>query len=215
MIKRLSLVFVGVLLLVGSIFAISIDPIVSSSGKLQSITCFVTATAHSRGRKSEIQYEFAFKRDGQKMRIEYVSPRNMRGTKIAIDGKFFYSYIANLHRTTKRRINPNSSKNPGREMGLFFYYMKGNFKEMIKGMDIRYIGKENVTIVGRNGSEIVEADHFSFTRGNDREELWFDVNTHVPVKVKRFVRGKLALEIDVSEIRVNPYLADSTFRIED
>ncbi len=215
MIRRVIVVFGALLLLVGSLSAMSIDPIVKSARELHSITCFVTATAFSRGRKSVIQYEFAFKRDGQKMRIEYVNPRNMRGTKIAIDGEYFYSYIANLHRTTKRRINPNSSKNPGREMGLFFYYMKGNFEDMIAGMNLRYIGSGSVSVMGRNGEESVRADHFSFSKGNDREELWFDTSTHVPVKVKRFVRGKLALEIDVTEVRVNPYLEDSTFRIKD
>ncbi len=214
MFKRSVLILVGFVAFLNFVSAVDIDSVKEASKSLRSITCFVTATAYSRGRKSEIQYDFAFKRDGEKMKIEYLSPRNMKGTKIAIDGNYFYSYIANLHRTTKRKLKKHSSKNPGKDMGLFFYYMKGNFSQMIKGMNIKYLGSESVVLTGRNGKETVEGEHFSFEKGRDREELWFDTKTLVPVKIKRFVNNKPALEIDVTDIRVNPTLSDSVFVIE-
>ena len=213
--KFLTAFLFGMILTVftGTLFAQSIQPVVDASGNLKTISCFVTAVNFSGKRKSEIQYTFSFKREGSMMRIEYLSPRNMKGTKIAIDGSYFYSYLPNLHRTTKRKINPKSTKNPGKDMGLFYDYIKGDFAVRINNFKINYLGKGSVKIKARKGTVKLEAYHYSFTREREREEIWFDSNTKVPVKVMIYNGSRLLLEIDVSEVRLNIEIPDSSFRL--
>ena len=211
--KKIIIVSLASFIFIGSLFANSLEPYIKASKNLKTISCFVTATNFARNRKSEIQYTFSFKRDREKMRIEYLNPRNMRGTKIALDGIYFYSYLPNLHRITKRKIDPKSAKNPGKDMGLFFYYMKGDFTEKINKFKINYMGKGKVKIKTDMGNKKIEAEHFSFKNGDEREEIWFDTNTCVPVKIMRYNRNKLLLEIDVSNIKLDLNLSDSLFKL--
>ena len=211
--KRILITILFGLILGGTLFAQSIQPVVDASRNMKTISCFVTAINYSGKRKSEIQYIFSFKRERSMMRIEYLSPRNMKGTKISIDGTYFYSYLPNLHRTTKRKIDPKSSKNPGKDMGLFYNYIKGDFAVRINNFKINYLGKGSVKIKARKGTRELEAYHYSFENGRAREEIWFDSETKVPVRVLRYNGSKLLLQIDVSEVRLNIELPDSTFRL--
>lgn len=192
----------------------SFGSIVASSDNLKTLSCFVTAESTMNHRKSRIEYTFAFKRDGLKMRIEYAAPKNMKGTIIALDGKYFYDYIPGLNMKMKKKINPKSTRNPGKDMGIFFYYVKGNLADDVSGIKIIFRGKENIDIEGRKSRETLEADHYTFTRGRERQEVWFNSGSGIPVMVEIYAGNKLKLKMMVSDIKLNEPIDDSIFSLQ-
>lgn len=210
----ISLLLGGSILLPALADTVTVDSVLNASAQIKTLSCFVYAESTASRRKSNIEYMFNFKRDGEKMRIEYVSPRNMKGTKIAVDGTYFYSYMPNMNRTIKKRINPGSTKNPGKDMGVFFYFVKGNLRDEISGMDVIYRGNEKIKVAKEKGSETVNSEHFSFKKGKEREEVWFSSESLVPVKLEIYNGRKLELKMMISGIRLNRYLSDSIFSLK-
>ena len=219
--RILTLVTVGGLLLIGAA-AVSaapglpstLSPVLQRAESLRTMSCSVTAENHQSRRTSIIGYDFSFKRDREKMRIRYVAPRNMKGTTIAIDGEYFYSYMPNLNRTMKRRLSADSTtKNPGEDMGLFFHFVKGDFAERIAEMQITDRGNEQIRILHGKERSTVTTDHFTFSRDTLRQEIWFDTRLHVPVKVEVYRNGKLQIRIFISAVELNQPLDDRTFSL--
>ncbi len=133
---------------------------------------------------------------------------------IALDGKYFYDYIPGLNMKMKKKINPKSTRNPGKDMGIFFYYVKGNLTDDVSGMKITFRGKENINIEGRKNRETLKADHYTFTRGRERQEVWFNSGNGIPVMVEIYAGNKLKLKMMVSDIKLNEPIDDSIFSLQ-
>ncbi len=128
--------------LIVTAYSISFNDIVESSLKLKTVELLVYAENHVGSRKSIVEFKFWYQRNGKKMRIEYISPMNMKGTIVAIDGEYFYNYIASLNRKIKRKISSNT-KNPGKDMGILYNYVLGDLTEVQKSSVVKYIKEEN------------------------------------------------------------------------
>ena len=100
------------------------------------------------------------------------------------------------------------------DMGIFFYYVKGNLTDDVSGMKITFRGKENINIEGRKNRETLKADHYTFTRGRERQEVWFNSGNGIPVMVEIYAGNKLKLKMMVSDIKLNEPIDDSIFSLQ-
>ncbi len=203
--RKIVLSVLIVLAIVG--FSVNMEDIIRASKDLKTVRCFITAENHVRGRTTVVEFEFAFKRDGSKMRIEYTYPKNMKGSIVAIDGEYIYNYIPSLNRKMKKRLDPKSSKNPGKDMGILYDFILGDLDSFLKSWSFQYSGEEKLKIEGKE----IESQHFTFRSGSERQEVWFNENSF-PIKIEMYKNGKLAIRLIVSKLETNVEINDEYFR---
>jgi len=204
--KRFWTVVALTVILVSALFA-SMSDVKNASKNLQSIQCYVRAENHAGSRKAVVEFWFYYERNGKKMRIEYTYPKNMKGSIIAIDGKNFYSYIPSLNKKIKKPLGQNT-KNPGKDMGLLYNFVLGDFYEVIEKSKVNFIGQENVKVLGKT----VKAFHYKVKTSDNVQEIWFDEKTLFPIKIEIYVKGKLRVVLQVSQIAVNPKFEEKIFQ---
>ncbi len=185
------------ILLISISFASLIDNVVKQSDSMKTIQCIVTATNYSH-RTTTIQYIFKFKREGKKMYIEYLKPSNMKGAKIAIDDKYFYNYIPNLHRYMKRKIT-DSKNNPGKEMGILYFIVNGDMNLFLKDRQTNFISENKKTF------------EYQFISKSEKEVVVFDKKSLFPVDISIYINNHLSLKMNVKNIVMNDQIPDSTF----
>ncbi len=193
--------------LIVTAYSISFNDIVESSLKLKTVELLVYAENHVGSRKSIVEFKFWYQRNGKKMRIEYISPKNMKGTIVAIDGEYFYNYIASLNRKIKRKISGNT-KNPGKDMGILYNYVLGDLTEVQKSSVVKYIKEENLKI----NDKTIKTWLFEIKRkGGITEKVWFDEETLFPVKIDIYKHQKLSVILIVKEWKINIELDQKLF----
>ncbi len=202
---RKLLVFVAAALTVLA-FSISMDDILKASASLNSVSCTIRAENHSRSRVSVVEFFFAFKRKNM-MRIEYTYPNNMKGTIVAMDGEYFYNYIPSLNRKMKKKIT-DSSKNPGKDMGILYHYILGDLGAALKGAKVKFEGEQKIKI----GNAEKSAYLFTLTFSDHTERVWFDKQTLFPIKLELYRKGKLYVVLTASDVKINPELDPKLFK---
>ncbi len=186
------------------IFGIDVSDILKSSANLKTVSCHIRAENHSLRKVSVVEFDFYFKRP-EKMRIDYTSPKSMRGSFIAVDGKYFYNYVASLKRKMKKRIT--GTKNPGKDLGVFFDYIVGDLDKALKGVDVSLVGSEKIEV----NSKKIETFHFRFVKGYIGQEVWFDSKNLFPVKIEIYFKGKLKSRFVVWNLSINVDIDDGLF----
>ncbi|ACR78856.1 LolA family protein [Kosmotoga olearia] len=209
--KMVTGLFLVMVIVASAVLSVSLNDILVTSENMKTIKCVVNATKFSKRSKSQVEFLFYFNRDGQKLRIEYTAPRNMKGSIVAIDGEYFYNYISSLKRTMKKELSGDFDKNkaPGRDMGIFFDFVYGDLDRVFSNMQHEYIGEETLKI---NKKE-VNTYHYVFQKADEKQEVWFDSETLAPVKIVIYQDGKKVYEIFVFDIQINITLEDSLFRL--
>ena len=187
-------------------FSVSFDDVIKASSSLETVSCTIRAENHSRSRVSVVEFQFSFKRKNM-MRIEYTYPKNMKGTIVAIDGEYFYNYIPSLNRKMKKKLSSNS-KNPGKDMGILFHYIRGDLDAVMKTARVEYEGVDSVKVSG----EELKTYLFTVTFKDHVEKVWIDEATLFPVKLQIYKKGKLYVELIVSQLKINPKLDPSIFK---
>ena len=198
--KKFLILLLAILLFSLS-FANLLTQVASASDNMKTVQCIVTATNHS-GRTITIRYIFKFKREHKKMYIEYLKPLNMKGSKIAIDGEYFYNYIPNLHRLIKKKIT-NSKNNPGKEMGILYAFVDGTIE--------KFLSNRNAILL-KNDDNTFE---YQFISSNEKEVVLFDKKTYFPVNISIYVKNKLVLTMEVKDIVLDKKIPDNTFVLGD
>ncbi len=184
-----------------ALLSLNLGDIVAASDNLKSVEMTLRAENHTGKRVSVVELKFWFKRPDM-MRLEYTYPRSMKGSIIAVDGKYFYSYIPSLNRKVKKKLG-NSSKNPGKDMGFLYEFVKGDLKSSLKDALITVEGEEKI---GK-----MKAIKVKIKRGDEMQMVWLEKETLFPVAVEIYRSGKLRIKLEVKDFKINPEIDDSFF----
>ena len=189
-----------------AVFSTVIDKVVLASDNLKTLSCEVKAENHLSRRTSVVDFLFYYERNNQKMRIEYISPKSMKGSYIAIDGKYFYNYIASMKRKIKKKLG-GSTKNPGKDMGVLYNFVKGDLKDILKNFKVTYKGTEKIKI----DSKTQEALYFVLEGKDENQHVWFNSTTLFPIKVEIYIKGKLKIRLVAKNVKINQNIDEKLF----
>lgn len=184
--------------------------LLESSEKLRTISCFIHMGDVER--KSDVAFKFSYEREGGKMRIDYTYPKGMKGSKIAVDGEYFYMRFATLNKTMKKKLEKGKQNPPGSEMGSFFLYTTGDI-DGLSSYSVKFIEDEKLNMEWDGVKFDSLTHHFILEKGKRKEEIWVDVKSLIPVKIKIYLNGKPKLEIEVFNVVLNEDIPDEFFRL--
>mgnify|MGYP000271261039 CR=1 FL=1 len=163
-------------------------------------------------RKAEIEFAFAFV-PPSKMRIEYLAPKNLEGQLVILNGDQLYIYLPALHRAVRKTVS-EGSEHPGTEMGFLYYFVEKDLAAFLEGLPLtRVAGLKG--FVWRHGEEVVtcRAYELTFTGEKEKQIVWCDAETFVPVAVDIYQGGKLAIQVRVVEYEYNGVIPPEEFAI--
>ena len=209
-------VFITLFVLLIGVFAFSngmdlLNKMIESSRELRTLSCFI----HMKDveKKSEVAFKFAYKREGGKMRLDYVYPKGMSGSRIAVDGEYCYMYLSTFKKTVKKKIENEKKNIPGSEMGIFFYYVVSDVKK-ISSYGVQLVGEDTLSMKWEDKKYESKVYHVIFENGKEKEEVWIDAKYLIPVKIRTYYDGKPKLEMDIFDINLNESIPDEFFRLE-
>ncbi len=191
-----------------------LDEIASVSAGLRTFRCHVVVEQSSGRRTSTVELSFEFKRNPERMRIEYFAPRNMKGSIVALDGTYFYNYLPSMNRTQKQPLSSASGDNPGKDMGALFDFVAGTFDELIAHSTAQSQGSETIRLGEGRDAVSVRTDCYQLAGPDARQQVWFDSDTDAPVSIEVYDGNKLVRSISVTEIALNEPIDDAEFSLE-
>ncbi len=163
-------------------------------------------------RKAEIEFAFAFV-PPSKMRIEYLAPKNLEGQLVILNGDQLYIYLPAFHRAVRKTVS-EGSEHPGTEMGFLYYFVEKDLAAFLEGLSLTSVAGPK-EFVWRHGEEVVtyRAYELTFAGEKERQIVWCDAETFVPVGVDIYRNGKLTIQVRVAEYEYNGDIPPEEFAI--
>ncbi len=210
----------GILLVVSlSIGALAATPvtvqeIVSASTKLQTFQATILMTRHTGNQKAEIEFDFKFVPPA-KMRIEYISPKNLVGQLVILNGDKLYTYLPALNRAVRKTVTARSG-HPGEEMGFLYYFVERDIPTFMQSYTASEItGPQPFT--WRHGEDTItyQAYKLTFIGRDEKQVVWCDTATLVPIAVDIYAGDKLVIEVRVIDYVYNGAISADEFVIPE
>lgn len=165
-------------------------------------------------RKAEIEFSFAFVPPG-KMRIEYLAPKNLEGQLVILSGDQLYTYLPTLHRAVHKTVSQGSD-HPGTEMGFLYYFVDRDLSGFLDGFSLTGVaGPEEFTWIHGEEAVTYRAYELTFAGEEEKQVVWCDAETFVPVAVDIYRGGNLAIQVRVVEYEYNGNIPPEEFAIPE
>lgn len=192
------------------------------AAKINSVSGRATIENEFIREKNVKTFSFQMKKTG-KLRLEFTSPDDIKGTIMVTDGKSFWNHIPAMKKTYK--INLTKDKGDGRdkplqkELGLLLALVTTPLEREAfwKKFEIIPMGSDKVD--GKD-CHVVEFREKSGRAKNKNEEglfnqyLWIEKKTGLTLQIELLVFGSPEL-VKITEIKMNPKLDDSLFSFKD
>ncbi len=213
-----KILILGVILMIGlglgvlAADTITVQDIVNASNALQTFQATIFMARYTGNKKAEIEFHFEFIPPA-KMRIEYISPKNLVGQLVILNGDQLYTFLPALNRAVRKTITKGSD-HPGEEMGFLYYFVNRELEAFIR----KYAASEpdsphTFTWQYNKNTITYQAYKLTFTGKDKKQVVWCDATTLVPIAVDIYNGDKLTIEVRVIDYVYNGSIPDEEFSI--
>ena len=192
----------------------SFQKIVDASNALQTFSATIMMTQHSGKKASTIEFQFTYV-PPTKMRIEYTAPKALVGQLLIINGDQLYTYMPALHRSLHRTVSGKGG-GEGKEMGFLYYFVNWSLMDFSQGCRISPVdGPEEYSYECNGKAVSYDAYKVEVTCADERQVIWCDAASLVPIAIDIYDGDKLTIEIRVVSYDYNGTVPDAAFVIPE
>ena len=181
--------------------------------QIKSIKCYAYSTTIMYGKERRKKIRI-FGKQPNKIRIEYLEPKSMKGRFIIIKGDILWRYIPVLKKAHKIDLKKKRVKDEktvatplDKEFGFIFQLIQRNPETFYKNFDLKILGFDTIN---KRKTYIVEILPKQKKEVQPRQIIWVDKRSGLILKVEfSFLETKEILEF--FDIKTNVELKDELF----
>jgi len=193
---------------------VTLQDIVSASDALQTFQATIYMARYTGNQKAEIEFRFEFVPPA-KMRIEYIFPKNLVGQLVILNDDQLYTFLPALNRAVRKTVT-ESSAHPGEEMGFLYHFVNRDLAAFTKSHTASTItGLLTFTWQHNKDKITYKAYKLMFTGKDNKQVVWCDATTFVPIAVDIYEGNKLTIEVRVIDYVYNGSIPDKEFAIPE